>query len=476
MGAEDDWENDGDRPPLSPAFSTPPRALPPSPIDDDEDEQEARNASRLTAAALRVAELEGQRDAALLRCRELELEVANASCRASDAEQINAERDGDGDKTRAEAAAAQGEVQRLKAELEALRERSAAPLRAYRREREALESERDEAAQSAAAYKQLAEKAAENAASARARAEAATARERDATGLVEEAASARDAAFQERDTAVRYRDQAQRDRDAAASARDEAIRERDAAANGLAEGKRLWDEAVAERDAASAARDEAEQEAARCAEALQAMGQRFEEAAKKAAQFLEARSGRRPASKPSSRRPRGPRTTPRRRGAPSRRTSASRLRPETLLRGGARETVQDRDMLCRLSGWMRSRRSQQPEPTATRARGAARCIGSIVTPAPPRHPRQKPAAPRGASVDDAACVWFATRLPRLSALPRARAPASRRNGCSICNPISSIPRNRYAADATTQTNFSAVEQPAFVRPHGSKNNHANKPR
>ena len=36
------------------------------------------------------------------------------------------------------------------------------PLRVYRREREALESERDEAAQSAAAYKQLAEKAAAN--------------------------------------------------------------------------------------------------------------------------------------------------------------------------------------------------------------------------------------------------------------------------------------------------------------------------
>ena len=142
LGAEDGWENDGDRPPLSPAFSTPPRALPPSPLDDDEDEQEARNASRLTAAALRVAELEGQRDAALLRCRELELEVANATCRASDAEQSKEE-------------AAQSEVQRLKAELEALRERSAAaaatattdsPLRAYRREREALESERDEAA------------------------------------------------------------------------------------------------------------------------------------------------------------------------------------------------------------------------------------------------------------------------------------------------------------------------------------------
>ena len=29
VGAEDGWENDGDRPPLSPAFSTPPRALPP---------------------------------------------------------------------------------------------------------------------------------------------------------------------------------------------------------------------------------------------------------------------------------------------------------------------------------------------------------------------------------------------------------------------------------------------------------------
>ena len=33
-----------------------------------------------------------------------------------------------------------------------------------------------------------------------------------------------------------------------------------------------------------------------------------------------------------------------------------------------------------------------------------------------------------------------------------------------------------AADATTQTNFSAVEQPALVKPHGSKNNHASKPR
>ena len=65
---------------------------------------------RRTAAALRVAELEGQRDAALLRCRELELEVANATCRASDAEQINAERDGDGDKTRADG------VQRVRAD------------------------------------------------------------------------------------------------------------------------------------------------------------------------------------------------------------------------------------------------------------------------------------------------------------------------------------------------------------------------
>ena len=211
-GAEDGWENDDHRPPLSPAFSTPPRALPPSPIDDEEDEQEARNASRLTAAALRVAELEGQRDAALLRCRELELEVANATCRASDAEQINEERDGDGDKTRAEAAAARGEVPRLRAELEALRGRSTAaaatattdsPLRAYRREREAVERERDEAVQSAEAYKALAEKAAENAAAARARAEAATARTRDAETLADEAASARAAAVQERAAAGR---------------------------------------------------------------------------------------------------------------------------------------------------------------------------------------------------------------------------------------------------------------------------------
>ena len=41
VGAEDGWENDDNRPPLSPAFSTPPRALPPSPLDDEEDEVEA---------------------------------------------------------------------------------------------------------------------------------------------------------------------------------------------------------------------------------------------------------------------------------------------------------------------------------------------------------------------------------------------------------------------------------------------------
>ena len=92
VGAEDGWDNDGKRPPLSPTLSTPPRALPPSPVDDEEDEQCARDASRLTAAALQLAELEGQRDAALVRCRALELEVANDQCRASDAEKANAER------------------------------------------------------------------------------------------------------------------------------------------------------------------------------------------------------------------------------------------------------------------------------------------------------------------------------------------------------------------------------------------------
>ena len=92
VGAEDGWDNDEKRPPMSPPFSPPPHPLPPSPVDDEEDEQCARDASRLTAAALQLAELEGQRDAALLRCRELELEVANEQCRASDAEQANAER------------------------------------------------------------------------------------------------------------------------------------------------------------------------------------------------------------------------------------------------------------------------------------------------------------------------------------------------------------------------------------------------
>ena len=194
-----------------------------------------------------------------------------------------------------------------------------------------------------------------------------------------------------------------------------------------------------ERDAASAARDEAEQEAARSRALRRLHEPALRGGGPEGPSSSRPRSGRRVASKQSSRRPRptsrprpGPRTTPRRRGARSRRTSASPRRPRRAAEASSpRRCARSRRSSGRAPGRRRGFGSSRADGDARAARLAA-LEASMTPPPPPDSPRQsglRPGVLREIAIN---VVTLMTQQHRARRTPSASLwTGITKNGCSI---------------------------------------------